>query len=77
MYPLPLRCNPNQFPEIVNPYLALALDLDTAVVSDLVLSAPEGSPTAFYTGDNLRDALRRLVRLLDRPESFAVLKENF
>ena len=37
----------------------------------------EGSPTAFYTGDNLRDALRRLVRLLDRPESFAVLKENF
>ena len=49
MYPLPLRCNPNQLPEIVNPYLALALDLDTAVVSDLVLSAPEGSPTAFYT----------------------------
>ena len=45
MYPLPLRCNPNQLPEIVNPYLALALDLDTAVVSDLVLSAPEGSPT--------------------------------
>ena len=63
---------------IVDPYLGLALDLDTAVVSDLVLSAPEVHPpqAAIDTGEDLRDALHRLVRLLDRPESLSVLKES-
>lgn len=63
---------------IADPYLALALDLDTAVVTDLVLSTPEfHTPQAvFDTGEDLQDALHRLVRLLDRPESLAVLKDS-
>lgn len=63
---------------IADPYLALALDLDTAVVTDLVLSAPEvySSQAALDTGTELRDAVHRLVRLLDRPESLSVLKDS-
>ncbi|WP_284398909.1 AraC family transcriptional regulator [Acidovorax sp. SUPP2825] len=55
----------------------MLLELDTAVITDLVMGSPEchalvSSPG---TGDeDLRDAVRRLVRLLDRPESLAVLK---
>lgn len=63
---------------IADPYLALALDLDTAVVTDLVLNAAEihPSPAALDTGKDLQDALHRLVRLLDRPASLAVLKNG-
>ena len=63
---------------IADPYLALALDLDTAVVTDLVLSTAEVHPSraALDTGRDLQDALHRLVRLLDRPESLAVLKDS-
>lgn len=60
------------------PYLALALELDVAVVADLVMNAPEvhSHPTAQDTRDELRDALRRLVLLLDRPQSLAVLRDS-
>lgn len=63
---------------IAEPYLALALNLDTAVVTDLVLSTPEVHPpqAAPQVGKDLQDALRRLVRLLDRPGPLAVLKES-
>ncbi|GKT23049.1 AraC family transcriptional regulator [Acidovorax sp. SUPP3334] len=76
---------------IAQPYLAIALELDPAVITDLVLGSPEcgAPPSAADTGDtgdgadaadtadeDLRDAVRRLVRLLDRPESLAVLKDG-
>ncbi|WPH18091.1 AraC family transcriptional regulator [Variovorax paradoxus] len=63
---------------IADPYLALALDVDTAVVTDLVLCTSEvhSSQPAPDTGTDLRDAVHRLVRLLDRPESLAVLKDS-
>lgn len=63
---------------IADPYLALALDLDTAVVTDLVLNTAEVHPSraAPDTSKDLQDALHRLVRLLDRPESLAVLKDS-
>lgn len=63
---------------IADPYLALALDLDTAVVTDLVLSTANVHPSraALDTGRDLQDALHRLVRLLDRPESLDVLKDS-
>ncbi|GKS90755.1 AraC family transcriptional regulator [Acidovorax sp. SUPP2539] len=65
---------------IAQPYLAVALELDPAVITDLVLGSPEchAPAAAPDTGDedDLRDAVRRLVRLLDRPESLAVLKEG-
>nr|WP_297526261.1 AraC family transcriptional regulator [uncultured Roseateles sp.] len=63
---------------IASPYLALALALDTAVITDLVISAPRASQSvpACDTGDDLRDALGRLVRLLDRPDSLAILKDG-
>jgi AraC-like DNA-binding protein len=60
------------------PYLALAFDLDLAVITDLVMNAPEvhSRPSGQDTREELRDALRRLVLLLDRPESLAVLKDG-
>ncbi|UUX95935.1 AraC family transcriptional regulator [Aquabacterium sp. J223] len=60
------------------PYLALAFDLDLAVITDLVVNAPEvhSRPSRQDTRDELRDALRRLVLLLDRPESLALLKDG-
>ncbi|WOI47035.1 AraC family transcriptional regulator [Acidovorax sp. BLS4] len=67
---------------IAQPYLAVALELDPAVITDLVLGspacdAPPAAPDAADTGDDdLRDAVRRLVRLLDRPESLAVLQDG-
>ncbi|GAA0765718.1 AraC family transcriptional regulator [Ideonella azotifigens] len=63
---------------IAKPYLALALDLDPAVITELIVNAPEACPpqVAPDTREDLRDALRRLVLLLDRPESLAVLKDG-
>lgn len=63
---------------VTEPYLALALDLDLAVIADLVMCAPEvySRPSGQDTSEELRDALRRLVSLLDRPESLAVLKDG-
>ncbi|MEC4720101.1 AraC family transcriptional regulator [Noviherbaspirillum sp. CPCC 100848] len=61
-----------------SPYLALALDLDPNVITDLVLSehVASSSQAAHDTSGDLCDALRRLVMLLDRPESLAVLKNG-
>jgi AraC-like DNA-binding protein len=63
---------------VANPYLALALDLDLSVITDLVTTAPEAHsrPSAQDTHHELLDALHRLVLLLDRPESLAVLKDG-
>jgi len=62
---------------VAEPYLSLALNLDPAAITDLIMCAPEGhSPqTSQDTGKDLRDALRRLVLLLERPDSLAVLKD--
>jgi AraC-like DNA-binding protein len=63
---------------IANPYLALALELDTAVITDLVMrkpQAPTSQPVA-DTGEDLRDAIGRLIRLLDRPDSLAILNDG-
>lgn len=63
---------------IPNPYLALALELDTAVITELVIRTPQtvGSQASCDTRDDLRDAIGRLVRLLDRPDSLAILKDG-
>jgi len=63
---------------MATPYLALALDLDLSVITELVTNAPEvhARPHGRGTDIELRDALRRLVLLLDRPESLAVLKDG-
>lgn len=60
------------------PYLALALDLDLSVITDLVMNAPNvySRPSRQDTREELRDALRRLVLLLDRPPSLTVLKDG-
>jgi AraC-like DNA-binding protein len=63
---------------VAEPYLALAFDLDLSVITDLVMNAPEvhSRPYGQDTCAELRDALRRLVLLLDRPESLEVLKDG-
>lgn len=63
---------------VADPYLALAFDLDLSVITDLVMNAPEvhSRRSGQDTREELRDALRRLVLLLDRPESLAVLKDG-
>lgn len=63
---------------VSEPYLALAFDLDLSVITDLVSNAPEvhSRPSGQDTREELRDALRRLVLLLDRPDSLAVLKQG-
>lgn len=63
---------------VADPYLALAFDLDLSVITDLVTNAPDvhSRPSGQDTREELRDALRRLVLLLDRPESLAVLKDG-
>jgi AraC-like DNA-binding protein len=62
----------------VAPYLAVALDLDPTVLTDLLISAQEirSSKAAPETGEELLDAFRRLVLLLDRPEPLAMLKDG-
>jgi AraC-like DNA-binding protein len=62
---------------VANPYLSLALNLDPTVITDLIMSAPErrSRQTSQDTDEDLRDALRRLVLLLERPDSLDVLKD--
>lgn len=62
---------------VVEPYLSMALDLDPAVITDLIAAAPDGvaPPSSPQADLDLGDALRRLVSLLDRPHSLAVLKD--
>ncbi|NWE26789.1 AraC family transcriptional regulator [Pseudomonas gingeri] len=61
------------------PYLSLVLDLDLAVIAELVVQMKEtavadGGPVRVEPTDSeVADAALRLMRLLDRPESAAVL----
>lgn len=64
------------------PYLALALDLDPAVIADLALRMGEPPPAeapgvrADPTEAETADAALRLMRLLDRPEAAAILRDQ-
>ncbi|AMM24507.1 AraC family transcriptional regulator [Variovorax sp. PAMC 28711] len=62
---------------VVEPYLSMALDLNPALITDLILGAPDdtASSASPHADRDLGDALRRLVLLLDRPHSLAVLKD--
>lgn len=58
------------------PYLALAMDLDPSVITELEMCQPDcaaGDSGTADTSVELRDALRRLVSLLERPTSLVVL----
>lgn len=65
------------------PYLALSIELDMAIMRDVMLELPPASDTAGDEGSNLLisetdkaivDCAGRLVRLLDRPEATPVLR---
>ncbi len=62
------------------PYLSLVIDLDPAVIAELVVemsSAPFAAPTPVRiepTESEVADAVLRLMRLLDRPASRPVLE---
>ncbi len=62
---------------VAEPYLSMALDLNPTVITDLVMGAPDdvGLPSSPHADRDLGDALRRLVSLLDRPHSLAVLED--
>lgn len=62
------------------PYLALKLTLDAPLIAEMLLDAEdEGEPpttpglTVSQLGEDLTDALLRLMRLLDRPREIAAL----
>lgn len=66
----------------VRPYVALALDLETALLAELIPALPEpprpsprpGTAVATLAGDgDIVDAMRRLFALNDRPQAVAVL----
>jgi AraC-like DNA-binding protein len=60
------------------PYLALALDLDVSLVTELTLlnSASPATPAErSQAEDELKDAARRLVQALSRPHTLAALKD--
>lgn len=65
---------------IAAPYYSLVLELDAAVISDLagqmsaVQEAGHDPVRVYQTDAEVADAALRLVRLLDRPESLAVLQ---
>ena len=65
---------------IGSPYFSLVVDLDTAVIESLVVemgSAPFAASTPVRidpTDSEVADAALRLMRLLDRPASLAVLQ---
>lgn len=64
---------------VAAPYLALALDLDPAVIADLgvAMNATEGMPEAAGGVEaELRDAMLRLLRLLERPRSLVMLQKQ-
>ncbi|KAF0806072.1 AraC family transcriptional regulator [Alcanivorax xiamenensis] len=62
---------------ITAPYLAIALDLDPAVITDLDVAMSTESSSQELVGMNVDEefgnALFRLIRLLERPRSLAVL----
>ncbi len=62
------------------PYLCCKIDIDQAVLADLILAEGARAPTAdlpalavYRSDDDLVDAACRLVRLLDQPDSLAAL----
>ncbi|SOB87923.1 transcriptional regulator, AraC family [Sphingomonas guangdongensis] len=62
------------------PYLCCKIDIDQAVLADLILAERSRAPSidlpplaACQRDDDLTDAACRLLRLLDRPESIAAL----
>lgn len=64
------------------PYLGLRLDLSPAIIADVLLGIPTRSPSRIRPAlglsvgrldNSLRDAVVRLIRLLDRPEHIAML----
>lgn len=60
------------------PYLAIALDLDTAVIADLdmCLTSDLSEEASTCTDADLYDAMLRLVQLLERPVSLEVLQKQ-
>jgi AraC-like DNA-binding protein len=63
-----------------HPYLCCKIDIDQAVLADLIIAEssalPPGDPSPLAVhpiGPDLLDAASRLLRLLDRPGSIAVL----
>jgi len=57
------------------PYLAVAIEVDFSVVLDIESrTSRDARPRPTRTDAELQDALCRLVRLLDRPDSLAVLR---
>lgn len=56
------------------PYLALALEIDRSVVLDLATRLPPGNRRPVNTDAELKEAVLRLVRLLDRPASLEILQ---
>ena len=60
-----------------HPYLAVALDLDPTIIAELDMATRAGEPSEEPAPDDvdarLRDAVWRLVRLLEQPSSLAVL----
>jgi len=65
---------------ITAPYLAIALDLDPAVITDLDVAMSTESSSQELVGMNVDEefggALFRLIRLLERPRSLAVLHKQ-
>jgi len=62
------------------PYLCCKIDIDQAALADLILAEDDRAPktelpplAVYRSDDDLVDAACRLVRLLDRPKSIAVL----
>ncbi|ASK33298.1 AraC family transcriptional regulator [Alcanivorax sp. N3-2A] len=65
---------------VAAPYLALALDLDPAVIAELGVAINLAESAAAEASADveagLRDAMLRLLRLLERPRSLAVLQKQ-
>ncbi|MEH6492086.1 AraC family transcriptional regulator [Halopseudomonas sp.] len=59
------------------PYLAVAIELDIPLITELTLLNPDEPITQIERAQaehELKDAVRRLVQSLDRPHTFAALK---
>lgn len=67
---------------MAKPYLALVLELDTAIIADLSVQIADASPgpglpiRLTSTDAEVADAALRLVRLLDRPSAIPVLQSQ-
>ncbi|MEQ9510175.1 MAG: AraC family transcriptional regulator [Alloalcanivorax xenomutans] len=65
---------------ITRPYLALALDLDPAVITDLdvamTMAGSPQEPVGINVDEELHNAMFRLVRLLEQPRLLSVLRKQ-